>query len=189
MKKKIFIIFLIVLFLNYSFLIKNEYKYIEKTFKHNFIINNEFNESEYFNVKKIFKENDNIYLNLNYENFNGSISLSNEKTKANINNLVGNFNFRSVSKLRCPIYPRLYQLSNYWDQSWLLGGNNKEGKIYIRISKDKGNNWSNKIPITFYPDYVCSNINFYELINHDIIISYRAIGNFSSKNPEIKYII
>ena len=47
--------------------------------------------------------------------------------------------------------------------------------------------WDSPIPITFYPDHICSNVNFFELQNHDIISSYRAIGNLSSDNPDIKY--
>ena len=49
-------------------------------------------------------------------------------------------------------------MSEYWNNTWLLGGN-IEG----------------------------SNVNFFELQNHDIISSYRAIGNLSSDNPDIKY--
>ena len=62
-----------------------------------------------------------------------------------------------------------------------------DGKIIVRRSKDNGKNWGEPIPITYYPDYFCSNVNFFELKNHDIICSYRAIGNLSSFNLEIKH--
>ena len=78
-------------------------------------------------------------------------------------------------------------MSNYWDNIWLLGGNIEDGKIYVQRSYDEGINWDNPIPITFYPNYFCSNVDFFELQNHDIISSYRAIGNLSSDNPEIKH--
>jgi hypothetical protein len=63
----------------------------------------------------------------------------------------------------------------------------EDGKIYIQRSNDEGINWDNPIPITFYSEYICSNVDFFELENHDIISSYRAIGNQSSENPEIRY--
>lgn len=73
--------------------------------------------------------------------------------------------------MKCPGYPRLYRLNNYWDNIWLLGGNMDDGKIIVRRSKDNGKNWGEPISITFYPDYICSNVNFFELKNHDIICS------------------
>ena len=68
----------------------------------------------------------------------------------------------------------------------LLGGNIEDGKIYVQKSNDEGLNWDTPIPISFYPDHICSNVNFFELKNHEIISSYRAIGNLSSDNPDIK---
>lgn len=63
----------------------------------------------------------------------------------------------------------------------------EDGKIYVQRSNDEGINWDNPIPITFYSEHICSNVDFFELENHDIISSYRAIGNQSSENPEIRY--
>jgi len=62
-----------------------------------------------------------------------------------------------------------------------------DGKIYLQRSYDEGINWGNPILISFYPDYLCSNVDFFELQNHDVISSYRAIGNLFSDNPEIKH--
>jgi hypothetical protein len=101
--------------------------------------------------------------------------------------LIGEFKFKNFGKIICPGYPRIYRLSEYWNNTWLLGGNIQDGKIYVQRSNDEGISWESPIPITFYPDHICSNVNFFELQNHDIISSYRAIGNLSSNNPDIKY--
>ena len=78
-------------------------------------------------------------------------------------------------------------MSKFWKNLWLLGGNIEDGKIYVRRSYDEGINWDNPIPISFYPNHICSNVDFFELENHDIISSYRAIGNLSSDDPEIRH--
>jgi len=101
--------------------------------------------------------------------------------------LIGEFKFKNHGKIICPGYPRIYRLSDYWNNTWLLGGNIEDGKIYVQRSSDEGLNWGSPIPITFYPNHICSNVNFFELQNHNIISSYRAIGNLSSDNPDIKY--
>jgi hypothetical protein len=101
--------------------------------------------------------------------------------------LIGEFKFKNYGNIICPGYPRLYRLSDYWNNTWLLGGNIEDGKIYVQRSYDEGLNWDTPIPISFYPEHICSNVNFFELQNHDIISSYRAIGNLSSDNPDIKY--
>jgi hypothetical protein len=103
--------------------------------------------------------------------------------------LIGEFKFKNYGNIICPGYPRIYRLSEYWNNTWLLGGNIEDGKIYVQRSNDEGLNWDNPIPISFYPNYTCSNVNFFELQNHYIISSYRAIGNLSSDNPDIKYYI
>ena len=103
------------------------------------------------------------------------------------NKLIGEFKFENYGKIICPGYPRIYRLSLYWNNIWLLGGNIEDGKIYVQRSYDEGINWDNPTPISFYPNHTCSNVDFFELPNHDIISSYRAIGNLSSDNPEIKY--
>ena len=101
--------------------------------------------------------------------------------------LIGEFKFKNFGKIICPGYPRVYRLSKYWNNTWLLGGNIEDGKIYVQRSYDEGINWDRPTPITFYPEHICSNVNFFELRNHDIISSYRAIGNLTSDNPDIKY--
>lgn len=101
--------------------------------------------------------------------------------------LIGEFKFKNYGNIICPGYPRIYRLSDYWNNTWLLGGNIEDGKIYVQRSNDEGLNWDNPLPISFYPNHICSNVNFFELQNHDIISSYRAIGNLSSDNPDIKY--
>ena len=100
--------------------------------------------------------------------------------------LIGEFYFQSLGKLKCPGYPRLLQLSNYWNNTWLLGGNDGD-KVICRRSIDNGNHWTEPIQISKYPNHICSNVDLFELPNHDIISSYRAIGNPLSKNINIKY--
>lgn len=78
-------------------------------------------------------------------------------------------------------------MSNYWNNIWLFCGNIEDGKIPVQRSNDEGINWDNPAPISFYPKHICSNDDFFELENNDIISSCRAIGNLSSDNQEIKY--
>ena len=98
----------------------------------------------------------------------------------------GEFNFRSLGKMKCPGYPRLLRLSNYWNNVWLLGGNDGD-RVICRRSIDNGHHWTEPIKISYYPNHICSNIDLFELPNHDIISSYRAIGNPLSTNIDIKY--
>ena len=97
--------------------------------------------------------------------------------------LIGEFDFKSLGPLKCTGYPRLIRLSKHWNNNWLLGGN-FGNNVGCRISKDQGLTWSEPIDISFFPDHVCSNIDLYELPNHDIISSFRAIGKFD--NQDIK---
>lgn len=182
---KIIFSILIIILLN----IINNIKNLDKSKKINFLkippftpnnyeINNKtsnylYNKSSYCKDNEIFHENE-IH------------SIYGEKCEK-CNKLIGEFKFRNYGKIICPGYPRIYRLSNYWNNIWLLGGNIGDGKIYVRRSNDEGINWDNPIPISFYPDHICSNVDFFELENHDIISSYRAIGNLSSDNPEIRY--
>lgn len=203
---KIISIILVFLKLQFYFLNNKQYKYKKKNFIYKYLINNYYyiSEKNYSNIISKFEEKNynNKNLNLNYELDNNTkriyknIEAINNKNflhskygeKCGIcKNLIGEFNFRNYGEMKCPGYPRLYRLSNYWDNIWLLGGNMDDGKIIVRRSKDNGKNWGEPISITFYPDYICSNVNFFELKNHDIICSYRAIGNLSSFNPEIKH--
>ena len=98
---------------------------------------------------------------------------------------VGEFNFRRLSNLSCYGYPRLYRLSEYWNHTWLLGGDN--GTILCLRSFDDGLTWSEPSKISNFPNYFCSNVDFFELPNNNIICSYRAIGKASDDNPYIKY--
>ena len=80
----------------------------------------------------------------------------------------------------------MIKLSKYWKNNWLLGGN-FGFKVGARISKDQGVSWSEPIDISNLPDHICSNIDLYELPNHDIISSFRAIGRYDNPDENIKY--
>jgi len=138
--------------------------------------------SSYNNGKKYFNNNEIL------ETHNGKDlhSIYGDYCKK-CHKLIGEFKFKNYGNITCPGYPRIYRLSDYWNNTWLLGGNIEDGKIYVQRSNDEGLNWDKPIPISFYPDHTCSNVNFFELQNHYIISSYRAIGNLSSDNPDIKY--
>ena len=82
--------------------------------------------------------------------------------------LIGEFDFKSLGSLKCTGYPRLIKLSEFWNNSWLLGGN-FGNNVGCRISKDKGKTWSEPFEISKFPDHVCSNIDLFELSNDDII--------------------
>jgi hypothetical protein len=101
-------------------------------------------------------------------------------------NLIGEFDFHSLGPLKCTGYPRLIRLSYFWKNIWLLGGN-FGNSVGCRISEDKGFTWSEPIEISKFPDYICSNIDLFELPNHDIISSFRAIGKIDNPNNNIKY--
>ena len=47
--------------------------------------------------------------------------------------------------------------------------------------------WSEPLDISYFPDHICSNIDLYELPNHDIISSFRAIGRHDNPDQNIKY--
>lgn len=93
--------------------------------------------------------------------------------------LVGEFNFTNLGNNSSGGYPRLYQLSDYWDNKWLLGSDS--GVIMCRTSLDKGLTWGKSIRVSEMPSYSCANVDFFELPNHDIICSYRAIGKNSQQ--------
>ena len=109
-----------------------------------------------------------------------------DKKCSKCNCLIGEFDFKSLGHLKCTGYPRLIQLSDYWNNNWLLGGN-YGNNVGCRISKDKGLTWTEPIEISKYPNHVCSNIDIFELSNHDIISSFRAIGRFDNPDENIKY--
>ena len=93
--------------------------------------------------------------------------------------LVGEFNFSNLGNASCGGYPRLYQLSDYWGNKWLLGSDN--GTIMCRTSDDLGQTWAKSKKVSDMPSYSCANVDFFELPNHDILCSYRAIGNNDAK--------
>lgn len=101
---------------------------------------------------------------------------------SNCNQNIGEFNFKKLTNDTCNGYPRLYQLSNFWDNIWLLGDDN--GTILSRRSQDEGKTWSSPVKVSNFPEHMCSNVDFFELPNHDILCSYRAIGkrSFNHKN-------
>ena len=66
-------------------------------------------------------------------------------------------------------------------------GGNFGNKVGCRISKDKGYTWSEPIDISKFPDYICSNIDLFELPNHDILSSFRAIGRLDNLDNNIKF--
>ena len=98
---------------------------------------------------------------------------------------IGEFDFHRLSEFNCYTYPRLYRLSEYWNYTWLLGGDN--GTILCHRSSNEGLTWSEPSIVSNFPSYICSNVDFFELPNHNIICSYRAIGNSSIKRFNIRY--
>jgi len=156
-------------------------------------------------IPKLNQKNYNIAnLTSNCENGNGiryfselygSYELTDNKTELHsiygkicnkCHKLIGEFDFKNLGSLKCTGYPRLIRLSNFWNNHWLLGGN-FGNNVGCRISKDRGFTWSEPIDISNFPEHVCSNIDLYELPNHDIITSFRAIGKFENTDLNIKY--
>ena len=99
---------------------------------------------------------------------------------------IGEFNFLRLSDIFCFGYPRLYRLSEYWNNTWILGGDN--GTILCQRSYDNGLSWTKPSKVSNFPRLFCSNVDFFELPNHDIICSYRAIGNISDNDFNFRYI-
>ena len=63
---------------------------------------------------------------------------------------------------------------------------NKSKKINFSKINNEGIILDNLVSISFYPNHICSNLDFFES-KHHIINSYIVVGNLSSDNPEIKY--
>ena len=117
----------------------------------------------------------------NYRNINNTYNISEF-----FNYKQYSFHFKKLGNVNCTGYPRLLRLSDYWNNIWLLGGN--FGNIVgCRISKDQGLTWSEPIEISKYPNYICSNIDLFELPNHDLLSAFRAFGYNSNNNRNIKY--
>ena len=127
------------------------------------------------NLNRIYEITDNI--KINHSIYGSKCSLCHKN--------IGEFDFHKLGNLNCNGYPRLYQLSKYWNNAWLLGGDN--GTILCYRSLDKGLTWSQASIVSNLPKYFCTNVNFFELPNHDILCSYRAIGNNSYSKDNIRY--
>ena len=161
-------------------------QYIEtlpKLDKKNYIIKKLTANCQHGNGKRyILKKNRKIFYEITDNNMTEH-SIYGDKCKDCHQN-IGEFKFTKVGNITCDGYPRLYKLSNYWNNVWLLGGDN--GTILCRRSEDEGHHWSEPVKVSNFDDYICTNVDFFELPNHEIICSYRAIGK-DSKNPKIKY--
>ena len=139
---------------------------------------------EHGNGKKyIFKQDKNrIYqltdnIKLNHSIYGSKCSICHKN--------IGEFNFHKLSGLYCYGYPRLYRLSDYWNNTWLLGGDN--GTIFCHRSYDNGLSWTEPSKVSNFPKFFCSNVDFFELPNHDIMCLYRVIGNVSYNDPNIRF--
>ena len=129
------------------------------------------------------KKNNNILYEIT-DNIKKEHTIYGNKCKV-CNKTIGEFDFHKLSDFHCYGYPRLYILSEYWNNTWLLGGDN--GTILCHRSEDEGLTWSSPSIVSNFSEYFCSNVDFFELPNHDIICSYRAIGNPSNDEPLFKY--
>ena len=162
-----------------------EIKYeIPKLDNQNYLIENLISNCEHGNGKRyISKTNKKRFYDIT-DNIKKKHSVYGTKCKI-CNKNIGEFDFHKASDFHCYGYPRLYRLSEYWNNIWLLGGDN--GTILCHRSEDEGFTWSSPSLVSNFPNHFCSNVDFFELPNHDIICSYRAIGNPSDENPRIKY--
>ena len=162
-----------------------EIKYeIPKLDNQNYLIENLISNCEHGNGKRyISKTNKKRFYDIT-DNIKKKHSIYGTKCKI-CNKNIGEFDFHKASDFHCYGYPRLYRLSEYWNNIWLLGGDN--GTILCHRSEDEGLTWSSPSLVSNFPNHFCSNVDFFELPNHDIICSYRAIGNPSDENPRIKY--
>lgn len=159
------------------------YEIIPKLSKNNYKIDNLTISCKNGNGKKYFSE---IYGEFEITDNIKHLHTIYGKKCSECGQQIGEFDFKSLGHLKCTGYPRLIKLSNFWNNNWLLGGN-FGNNVGCRISKDQGISWSDPIDISKFPDHVCSNIDLYELPNHDIISSFRAIGKFDNQNENIKY--
>ena len=149
---------------------------IRPTFEKDGIVNFKCKKCNLIEIKTIPKLTKNNYI-INKNAYNIS-ELFDDKSYS--------FNFKKLGDVNCTGYPRLLRLSDYWNNLWLLGGN-FGNVVGCRIAKDQGLTWSEPIEISKYPNYICSNIDLFELQNHEIISSFRAVGFNSNKNRYIKY--
>ena len=163
---------------------KNKTEEIPKLNEHSYFVELLKANCEHGNGKRfIYKKDKNKIYEIT-DNIRNNHSLFGSKCSV-CNKNIGEFDFHRLTDLNCYGYPRLYQLSNYWNNTWLLGGDN--GTILCQRSIDRGLTWSQPSIVSNFPNHFCSNVDFFELPNHDIICSFRAIGNPSNKDPNIKY--
>jgi hypothetical protein len=104
------------------------------------------------NKNKIYEKTDNV--RYKHSIYGHKCSICNKN--------IGEFDFQKLSDLYCYGYPRLYRLSEYWNNTWLLGGDN--GTILCHRSNDEGLTWSEPSLVSNFPDHFCSNVDFFELI-------------------------
>lgn len=162
----------------------NKTKEIPKLNEDNYIIEELKANCEHGNGKRYISKHDKSKIYEITDNFRYNHTIYGSKCSI-CNKNVGEFDFYKLSDFRCYGYPRLYRLSDYWNNNWLLGGDN--GTILCHRSNDGGLTWSQPSIVSNFPNYFCSNVDFFELPNHDIICSYRAIGINSCDDPDIKY--
>lgn len=162
---------------------KRYYEAIPKLNEENYKVEELMSSCMHGNGKRYISSN-----NITYDVIDNDIKLHSiygEKCSY-CNNLIGEFNFKSLGEQKCLEYPRLFRLSDHWNNTWLLGGNTEDGNLFIQLSNNEGKNWTLPMNISNYPDF-CTNIAFYELPNHDIIIVYQVVGHFMSIIPEIRH--
>lgn len=69
--------------------------------------------------------------------------------------------------------PRVITLAN----GSMLCAVEKGDGIYVKISQDVGDTWSDSALASFAPDLACANPNLFQLKDGSILLSYRAVGD------------
>ena len=172
------------IYLTCGFCGNNKTVEIPKLSEKNYIIEIIKANCEHGNGKRYISKEDNSIVYEITDNIRHNHTIYGSKCSV-CNKNIGEFDFHRLSNLYCYGYPRLYRLSEYWNNTWLLGGDN--GTILCYRSQDQGLTWSEASKISNFNEYFCSNVDFFELPNHYIICSYRAIGNSASKDENILY--
>jgi len=163
---------------------KNKTEIIPILNEHNYFVEFLTANCEHGNGKRYISKNDTKRIYERTDNIRENHKIYGSRCNV-CNKNIGEFDFHRLSDLYCYGYPRLYRLSEYWNNTWLLGGDN--GTILCHRSNDGGLTWSQPSIVSHFQNYFCSNVDFFELPNHDIICSYRAIGDPSHNDPDIKY--
>ena len=163
---------------------RNKIEEIPKLNDHNYFIQFLKANCEHGNGKRYISKKDKFRIYEKTDNIRVNHKIYGSKCSV-CNRNIGEFDFHRLSDLYCYGYPRLYLLSEYWNNTWLLGGDN--GTILCHRSNDSGLTWSEPSIVSNFSKHFCSNVDFFELPNHDIICSYRAIGNPSYNDPDIRY--